>query len=107
MSKRLSIVVEGIDDVATVAEFEQAIQQAFDDLAWPGAWQVVVRPSPVSGRWDFSVSGLDVRHALSIAVPPRLLPNLIPPRLSEALNRIVSTNVEAAAQRTLMLKQAV
>ncbi|MGH9143362.1 MAG: hypothetical protein ACRD2I_19680 [Vicinamibacterales bacterium] len=101
MSNRVCIVVEGIDDAAVVAGFEQAIKDSFDELALPGPWHVVVRPSRVAGRWDFSVRGLDVRHAVSIAIPPRLLPSLIPPRLTESLNRIVSTKVEAAAQRTL------
>jgi hypothetical protein len=99
MSNRVSVVVEGIDDAATVAAFEQAIHESFDELALPGPWHVVVRPSRVSGRWDFSVRGLDVRHALSIAVPSRLLPSLIPTRLTESLNRIVSAKVEAVAQR--------
>ena len=107
MSTRLSIVVEGVDDGPIVAELEQAIQRAFNEMAWPGGWDVIVRPSRVSGRWDFTVRGLDVRHAMSIAVPSRLLPSLIPPRLTESLNRIVSTKVEAAAQRTLTLKRAV
>jgi len=101
MSNRVSIEVEGIDDASIVAEFDQAIKASFDELALPGPWRIVVRPSRVSGRWDFSVRGLDVRHALSIAVPARLLPSLIPQRLTESLNRIVTTKVEAAAQRTL------
>jgi hypothetical protein len=107
MSNRLSIVVEGVEDAAIVVEFKQAIQESFDELALPGPWHVVVRPSRVGGRWDFSIRGLDVRHALSIAVPTRLLPSLIPPRLTESLNRIMSTKVEAAAQRTLTLVPAV
>lgn len=107
MSNRVAIVVEGIDDASIVAEFEQAIRESFEELALPGPWHVLVRPSRVCGRWDFSVRGLDVRHAQSIAVPAGLLPSLIPPRLTESFNRIVSTKVEAAAQRTLTLTRAV
>jgi hypothetical protein len=107
MSNRVSIVVEEIDDASIVAEFEQAIHDSFDDLALPGPWQVVVRPSRISGRWDFSVRGLDVRHSISIAIPPPLLPTLIPPRLTESLNRIVSRNIEAAAQRTMTFERTV
>jgi hypothetical protein len=107
MSKRVSIVVEGIEDASTVVEFKQAIQESFDELALPGPWHVVVRPSRVGGRWDFSIQGLDVRHTTSIAVPLRLLPSLIAPRLTESLNRIVSTKVEAAAQPTFPPLQAV
>jgi hypothetical protein len=106
MSNRVSIVVEGVDDASMVAEFEQAVRDSFDDLALPGPWHVLVRPSQVGGRWDFSVRGLDVRHAISIAIPTRLLPTVISPRLTESLNRIVSRNVEAAATRTLTLKRA-
>ena len=107
MSNRVSIIVEGIDDPSIVVEVKQAIQGSFDELALPGPWHIVVRPSRVGGRWDFSVRGLDVRHAMSIAIPPRLLPSLISPRLTESLNRIVSRNVDAAATRSLTLKRAV
>ena len=107
MSDRLTIVVEGIDDASIVGELEAAVRASFEDLALPGPWHVTVRPSPVGGRWDFSIRGLDVRHSMSIAVPPRLLPSLIPQRLTESLNRIVSTKVAAAAQRTLTLRRAV
>ena len=101
MSNRLSIEVEGVEDAAIVVEFKRAIQESFDELALPGPWHVVVRPSRVGGRWDFSISGLDVRHVLSIAVPAGLLPILIPPRLTESLNRILSTKVAIAAPRTV------
>jgi hypothetical protein len=107
MSDRLTIVVEGLDDESIVTEMETAVRESFDDLALPGPWHVVVRPSHVGGRWDFNVRGLDVRHAMSIAVPPRLLPSLIPQRLTESLNRIVSRNVEATAQRMLTLRRVV
>jgi hypothetical protein len=107
MSNRLSVVVEGIDNESIVADVEQAIRDSFEEMALPGPWSVVVRPSHVNGRWDFKVHGLDVRHAMSIAVPPVLLPSLIPMRLTESLSQIVSTKVEAAAQRTLMFKRAV
>jgi hypothetical protein len=105
MSDRLTIAVEGIDDAPLVTELETAVRESFNDLALPGPWHVVVRQSPIGGRWDFNISGLDVRHALSIAVPPRLLPSLIPQRLTESLNRIVSRKVEDAAQRTLTLRR--
>ena len=107
MSDRLSIAVEGIDDASIVGELETAVKESFDQLALPGPWHVIVRPSRVSGRWDFSVRGLDVRHSMSIAVPPRLLPSLVPQRLTDSLNRIVSTTMEAAADRTLTLRRAV
>ncbi len=107
MSNRLSVVIDGIDAAAIVDDVEQAIRTSFETLALPGPWHVAVRPSRVNGRWDFSVRGLDVYHALSIAVTADLLPRLIPLRLTESLNRIVSTKVEAAAQRTLTLTQTV
>jgi|KBSMisStandDraft_5_1062788.scaffolds.fasta_scaffold06724_3 hypothetical protein len=107
MSERLTIVVEGLDDESIVTELETAVRESFNDLALPGPWHVVVRPSHVGGRWDFNIKGLDVRHAMSIAVPPRLLPSLIPQRLTESLNRIVSRNVEATAQRMLTLRRVV
>jgi len=97
MSNRVSIVIQGIDDASILAQCEHAIREAFGELALPGLWQVFVRPSRVSGQWNFSLFGLDVRHNLSFAVPARLLPSLIPPRLSESLNQIVSTKVKTAA----------
>ena len=107
MSNRFSIVVEGIDDASLVADVEKAVRESFEEMALPGPWHVVVRPSRVSGRWDFNVQGLDVRHTLSITVPASLLPSLIPRRLTESLNRIVGKEVEAAAQRTLTLRRVV
>ena len=89
MSSRFTIVVEGITDHTVVAEIEKTIRDAFHEMALPGAWQVFVRPSRVSGRWDFTVHGLDVRHTLSIAVPPHLLSSLIPRRLHESLDSLV------------------
>src|SRR5256885_8933906 len=55
------------------SDLQKSIRQSFFDMALPGAWRVVVKPSCVNGRWDFSIHGLDVRHTLSIAVPPNLL----------------------------------
>jgi hypothetical protein len=86
MSERFQIVVEGIDDPAAVAEIEKSIRQSLFDMALPGAWRVFVKPSRVNGRWDFSIHGLDVRHTLSIAVPPNLLSTLIPRRFRESLD---------------------
>lgn len=104
MSNRVSIIVQGIDDESILAECENAIQDAFGELAWPGLWQVFVQRSRVRGQWDFSLHGLDVRHNLSIAVPASMLPGLIPPRLTESLNRIVSTKVKAAATQARPLR---
>jgi hypothetical protein len=111
MSNRFEIVVRGIDDSALVAAVESAIREAFREMSLPGSWRVVVKPSgqptQAGDRWDFAVYGLDVRHELSMAVPPDLLPNLIPQRLRESLNRPVSRSIEEAAQRTLDLARAV
>jgi hypothetical protein len=97
MSNRFEILVEGIDDSAIVAEIRKTILESFQEMALPGAWRVVVKPSAVSGRWDFNVHGLDVRHTLSIAVPPNLLPNLIPRRLRDSLDHCAVRAVDGAA----------
>jgi hypothetical protein len=107
MSNRFEIIVEGIDDAVLVGAIDTAIRDSFREMALPGSWRVVVKPSHTAGRWDFNVYGLDVRHALSFAVPPDLLPNLIPRRLRESLNRPTSRSVQEAAQRTLDLARAV
>jgi len=105
MSNRFEILVEGIDDAALVNAIESAVREAFRETSLPGSWRVVVKPSthPTQdgGRWDFTVYGLDVRHALSIAVPPDLLPNLIPQRLRESLNFPIRRCLDEAAQRAL------
>ncbi len=101
VSDRFSVSVEGIDEVHVVIEVEEAVRESFAELALPGVWHVTVKPSHVGGRWDVCVAGLDVRHRLSISVPAKLLPSLIPSRLSESLNRIVRERVESAAVRTL------
>jgi hypothetical protein len=111
MNTRLEIVVEGIDDSALIVAVESTVRDAFREMSLPGSWRVVVKPSAqptqAGGRWDFAVYGLDVRHAVSIAVPRDLLPNLIPQRLRESLNRPVRRGVEEAAQRTPDLARAV
>jgi hypothetical protein len=106
MCNRFEILVEGIDDASLVSAVEQAIRDSFRETALPGSWRVVVRPSPSSGQWEFSIYGLDVRHALSIAVPSHLLPNLIPRRLRDVLERTVRRGVEGAAERAVDLAQA-
>jgi hypothetical protein len=103
MSKRFAVIVEGIESPELVAEIEQTIHASLQELSLPGSWRIAVRPSPVGGRWDFTVHGLDVRHTLSIAVPPSLLPTLIPSRLQESLNRLSHVRIEEARTRTLSL----
>jgi hypothetical protein len=105
VSNRFSVSVEGIDDQALAAAVEQAVRASFDELSLPGTWQIGVKPSRVGGRWDFCVAGLDVRHRLSIAVPARLLPSLIPCRLVESLNRLASERRESVAERVLTLQR--
>ena len=99
MGSRFEILVEGIDNAALVDDVETTIREAFQEMALPGAWRVVVKPSRTRGRWDFSVYGLDVRHVLSIAVPPNLLPDLIPRRLRESLNHAALCTADDAADR--------
>lgn len=99
MCNRFEILVEGIDDASLVSAVEAAIRESFRETALPGSWRVAVRPSPASGQWEFSIHGLDVRHALSIAVPPHLLPNLIPGRLRDVLERPVRCRVDGPAER--------
>jgi|SRR2546426_7805201 hypothetical protein len=96
MTSRFEILVEAIDDPSIVADIRKAILDSFHEMALPGAWRVVVKPSCVNGRWDFKVHGPDVRHTLSIAVPPKLLPNLIPRRLRESLDHRTFRAVTAA-----------
>ncbi len=102
MSNRLAIVVEGIDDPSLVTDVERTIRESFQDMSLPGSWRVIVRPSPVSGRWDFSVHSLDVRHTLSIAVPPNLLPTLIPRRLGESLGHLCSARLNTVPERPIL-----
>lgn len=107
VSDRFSVTVEGIDEVHVVIEVEEAVREAFEELALPGVWHITVKPSHVGGRWDVCVAGLDVRHRLSISVPAKLLPSLIPSRLMESLNRIVRERVESTAERVLTLQRVV
>ena len=104
MSDRFAILVQGIDEPSLITEIEQTIREVFQEMALPGSWSVIVRPSSASGRWDFNVHGLDVRHTLSIAVPPTLLPSLIPRRLEESLNVLrLRRRDSTATARTLEL----
>lgn len=106
VSNRFEIVVEGIDEPSLVAEIEQTIRAVFHEMSLPGSWRVKVKPSPVRGRWDFTVHGLDVRHCLSIAVPPNLLPTLIPRRLEESLNVCGLPRVKTVRHELSILRPA-
>ena len=87
MSTRFTVIVEGIDERSVASDIEQTIHASFHEMALPGAWRVVVKPSPVSGRFTFLMQGASVRHTMSISVPPALLSALIPRRLRESLER--------------------
>jgi hypothetical protein len=106
VSNRFEIVVQGIDEPSLVTEIEQTIRAVFHEMSLPGSWRVTVKPSPVRGRWDFSVHGLDVRHNLSIVVPPNLLPALIPSRLEESLNVCGMARVRTARPELSILRRA-
>ena len=107
MSNRLTVGIEGIGDQSLVADIEATIRESFHEMALPGAWQVIVRPSPVSGRWDFRIHGLDVRHTMSIATPPKLLSSLIPRRLRESFDRFGLSRSEPVAVRARERARAV
>jgi hypothetical protein len=105
MSNRFAIRVEGVDPPALVAEIEQTIRDSFREMALPGSWRVILRRSHVSGRWDFSVHALDVRHTISVAVPPNMLPSLFPRRLARTLElarRLRMESKRSSPERTPM-----
>jgi hypothetical protein len=104
MTNRITVDVEGIDDASIVADIEAAILASFHQAVVPGAWRVVVKQSGVSGRWDLTVYGFDVRHTLSISVPPSLLSTLIPRRLKESLNRFIVSQVDDNANRPRLVR---
>jgi len=92
---RCTILVDGINDLSLVSDIEKTIRDSFDELALPGTWQVTLKPSCVGGRWDLHVQGLNIRHTLSISVPSRVLPSLIPRRLNESLGRSSAASLKA------------
>jgi hypothetical protein len=87
MDDRFTILIEGVGDASLVTDIERTIRESLDEMVLPGAWRVSVKPSPVHGRWDLRFHGQGMRHTMAIAVPPRLLPSLIPCRLRESLNQ--------------------
>ena len=95
MRNRFAVLVEGVNDSSLVTEIEQTIRDSLQEMAVPGSWRVIVRC--VSGRWDFSVHGVDVRHTLSVAVPSDLLPSLIAPGLGESLSDLCSVKLKNGA----------
>jgi len=95
MRNRFAVLVEGVNDSSLVTEIEQTIRDSLQEMAVPGSWRVIVRC--VGGRWDFSVHGVDVRHTLSVAVPPNLLPSLIAPGLGESLSDLCSVKLKNGA----------
>jgi hypothetical protein len=98
-SQRIEILVEGIDDPMLVGAIEAAVRHSLLQTALPGLWRVVVTPSGVGGRWDFSLRGPGRRHLMTISVPRELLPELIPLRLRESLHRSAACLVEQMGDR--------
>jgi hypothetical protein len=103
-SQRIEILVEGIDDPILVGAIEAALRDSLQQTALPGPWRVVVTPSGVGGRWDFSVRGPGRRHLMTITVPRELLPELIPRRLRESLYRSAACLVERVGDRRPILQ---
>src|SRR5262249_61617667 len=101
MSERISVAVDGIDDPEIRAQVEHIVRESFREMSLPGAWRVSITPSIVGGRWDVRVEGVDVRHTMSIAVPARLLPTLLPRRLVESLDRTLAKHRDYVIERTL------
>jgi len=87
MSDRFDILIEGVDDASVRSDIEGTIRDSLHEMVMPGAWSVTVKPSPVRGRWDFHFRSGGMRHVMAIAVPPSLLPSLIPSRFRESLNQ--------------------
>lgn len=98
-SLRIETLVEGIDDPMLVGAIEAALHDSLRQIGLPGPWRVVVTPSSVGGRWDFSVRGPGRRHLMTITVPRELLPELIPRRLRESLYRSAAGQVERVSER--------
>lgn len=94
---RIEITVQGIDDAEIIASIDAAVRTSLGRQPWPGTWRVAIAPSRAAGRWDLRIHGPAGRHVLSLAVPPRLLPDLIPRRLDESLNHAVTSVLETAA----------
>jgi hypothetical protein len=92
---RIVVDVEGVDDPSIVAGVEATIRRSFTERSLPGSWRVRVVPSRVHGSFLLNVQGLNARRTVSIAVPPSLLPELIPLRLRESLERLCSARVVA------------
>ena len=96
-TSRIEISVSGIDEAALAGDVENAIRDALLRMMLSGTWRVAVAPSPVSGRWDLSISGPGRRHVMAITVPSRRLPSLIPSRLEESLNHAAQLVAERSA----------
>ena len=105
MQDRIVIEVDGIDDLTLVDAIERTVRASFRERTLPGPWRIRIRRSNIGGRWDLTVYGEDQRHTLSIAVPAALLPDLIPVRLRESLERLCAaarthaTNADALSIR--------
>lgn len=96
MRNRIVIDVEGVDDPSVVAGVEATIRESFMERSVPGSWRVRVAPSRVHGSFLLNVQGFNARRTVSIAVPPSLLPELIPLRLRESLERLCALRIVAA-----------
>lgn len=107
MEKRIAIEVDGIDDGTLVDAIKDTVSASFRERALPGNWRILVRRSDVGGRFDLTVYGVDRRHTLSLAVPAALLPDLIPVRLRESLERLCVESTNRMNRGTLSMRAAV
>lgn len=88
MTDRLCVEIEGISDTAIVEKTAAAVRDSLEEQLLLGSCRVLIRPSCITGRWDITVRGAHRRHALSIASPAKLLPELIQLRLKASLDRL-------------------
>src|SRR5262249_13304488 len=93
-TNHIVVEVDGIPDREVADSMAAAIRESFRDRALAAQWHVSIRPSPVYGRWDIDLRGLDARHALSLALPETLLVQEVPRRLRESIDRLCQMRMD-------------
>jgi hypothetical protein len=107
MSNRFVIEVQGIEDEALATEVESTIRAFLSERSLPGSWKITAKPSPIGGRLDIQVFGLDLRHTLSISIPPAHLATFFPSRLRDALDRCIQRRTRQTVARLRDFAEAV
>jgi hypothetical protein len=83
-----TIVIEGVDDPAVVAEIQNVLRAVCRDVAPERRVTVALAPGDTRGRWDLAVKVSSGRHLTSFVGPRARLAEIAAQHLRRLLERV-------------------